>query len=419
LFTITAAFGQKSAKVRELENQRKAALAEIEMTNQLLAETKKSTENSLTRLSLLSRQILERKRVISLLSQEITAIDKEITDLQAELKELEKELGDKRVNYGKSVQSIQRKNTAQDKLLFVLSADNFSQSLRRMRYLREYADWQKRQASEIIDKQKEVGAKQEELEKTRVEKQSLLKNREEESRNLEQEEIEKRKEIEELNKKQKQLQADLKKKQQQANALNRQIEKQIAEEIAIAEAARKREQSEREKALAEGKKASAPKDDIRKADSKGGYAMTKEERKLSENFAGNKGKLPFPVAGKYTVVGTYGKQKHPDLKYVEIDNPGIDIQTTAGSEARSVFNGTVTSLFVMPGYNNSVIVRHGNYLTVYSNLSEVYVKSGDIVSTRQALGKIFTDTENDNTTILHFELRKERDKQNPLPWLAK
>ncbi|MDH6303457.1 septal ring factor EnvC (AmiA/AmiB activator) [Parabacteroides sp. PF5-5] len=423
LCSTVALFGQKSAKVRELENQRKAALAEIAMTNQLLAETKKSAQNSLSRLNLLSQQILQRKKVISLLNQEVAFIDKEILALRGELSELEKDLGDKRDNYGMSVRNIQRRNSSQDKLLFILSADNFSQSLRRIRYLREYADWQKEQAGKIVVKQQEVNTKREELEASRIEKQVLLHAREQEHQNLQTEEADQKREVEELNKKQKQLQADLKKKQRQADALNRQIEKQIAEEIARAEAearaAREREQREREKALAQGKKAPEPKEDIRKATTKGGYAMTKEERKLSDNFAGNKGRLPMPVSGTYSIVSTYGKQKHPNLKYVEIENSGIDIQTTASSDARAVFNGEVTSVFKVDGYNNSVIIRHGNYLTVYSNLVQVYVKIGQKVSTRQSIGKIYTDTDNDNTTILHFEMRKERDKENPLSWLAR
>ncbi|MDR1624585.1 MAG: peptidoglycan DD-metalloendopeptidase family protein [Tannerellaceae bacterium] len=423
LFAAVTVSGQKSAKVRELENQRKVALAEIEMTNQLLAETKKSAQNSLTRLSLLSQQVLQRKKVISLLNQEISSIDKDMVELRKELVALQGKLGNKRENYGKSIQNIQRWNTSQDKLLFILSADNFSQSLRRMRYLREYANWQKQQANEIMEKQREIGGKRKELEKTRAEKQTLLKSREEENLNLQTEEATQRKEVEELNKRQKQLQADLKKKQRQADALSRQIEKQIAEEVARAEAetraAREREQSEREKALAAGKKTPEPNADIRQAAVKGGYAMNREERKLSDDFVKNKGRLPYPVAGQFSVVSFFGVQKHPELKYVETENNGIDIQTTAGSEARSIFNGVVTVVFAVAGYNNSVIVRHGNYLTVYSNLIEVYVKKDEKVVTNQPLGKIYTDVENGNTTILHFELRKERDKQNPLSWLSR
>ena len=155
----------------------------------------------------------------------------------------------------------------------------------------------------------------------------------------------------------------------------------------------------------------------RKAEVKGGYAMTKEEKQLSDNFANNKGKLPYPVTGSHFIVSPFGEQQHQDLKYVRTNNNGIDIQTTSGAEAIAVFKGEVTRIFTIPGYNHSVIVRHGNYLTVYSNLSQVYVKAGDHVSTKQSIGKIYSDPDNGNSTILHFQLWKEKTKLNPAPWL--
>lgn len=422
---MQVASGQKSATVKKLEQQRKEALADIETTNQLLKETTNTAKNSLNRLNLLSRQILSRKKVIGLLNEEVNDINNQIAGLQKEISSLEKELNEKRTNYGKSIQNMsKRHNNSQDKLLFILSADNFSQSVRRMRYLREYADWQKKQASEIVNKQAEVRNKQEELKKTREDKQALLGERENENKKLVTEETEQKKEVQQLNKRQKELQAELKKKQQQANALNKQIEKQIAEEIARAEAeakaARERERLAREKAAAKAEPGVKPAEPIREervADTKGGYAMTKAEKQLSDDFASNRGRLPFPLNGKYTIVGTFGEQQHQELKYVRTNNNGIDLQTTPGTDARAVFNGEVTRVFVLPGYNNSVIVRHGNYLTVYSNLSQVYVKAGDKITTRQALGRIFTDTEDANATVLHFQLWKEKTKLNPLPWL--
>lgn len=437
-------FGQNSTKIKQLENQRKKALEEIEMTNQLLNETKKTARSSLNRLNLLSKQILSRKSVISILNQEIGGIDTQISSLQREINRLEQELKVKQSNYGKSARGMYKRRSSQDKLLFILSADNFAQSLRRMRYLREYADWQKRQATEIVVKQKEIGQKRSALERTRTEKRVLLGTRENENQKLQTEESGQKTEVQQLNKKQRELQAQLKKKKQQADALNQQIEKQIAIEIAKAEeeariARRKaeREQAEkarlarearevrRKQAIASGKKIEEEKEEPvpepiraeRVAEVKGGYAMTREEKKLSDNFAGNKGRLPYPVTGRYTIIGTFGEQQHQDLKYVRTNNSGIDIQTTPGSDARAVFNGEVTRVFVVPGYNNSVIVRHGNYLTVYSNLSQVYVKAGDRVSTRQSIGKIFTDTEDGNATILSFQLWKEKTKLNPAPWL--
>ena len=426
---LESGYAQKSSAVRKLEQQRKEALADIEQTNQLLQETSKSAKSSLNRLNLIAKQILSRKKVISLLNQELDEIEKELMAIQGEIRRLKSQLGEKQTNYGKSMRGLYKRHSAQDKLLFVLSAENFSQSLRRIRYLREYADWQKRQANEIVAKQKEIDLKRQEMEKTRAEKRTLLGTRQEESKKLQSEEAAQKEEVQQLNKKQKDLKAALRKKQKQAEALNRQIEKQIAEEIARAEAEARaaREKAEREaraqavknkaKELSNTAKSNEPIREERVAATKGGYAMTKAERQLSDNFGNNRGKLPYPVTGRYTVVATFGEQQHSELKYVRTSNSGIDIQTTPGADARAVFNGVVTRVFVVPGYNNSVIVRHGNYLTVYSNLSQVYVKAGDVVSTRQALGKIYADPEEGQATILHFQLWKEKTKLNPLPWL--
>ena len=412
----------------DLEQQRKEALADIEETNKLLQETAQTAKTSLNRLNLLSKQILSRKKVISLLNQELDEIEKDILNIQGQLRTLKRELGDKQTNYGKSMRGLYKRHSSQDKLLFILSAESFSQSMRRMRYLREYADWQKRQANDIVEKQAEISRKQAEMEKTRAEKRTLLGTRQEESKKLESEEASQKEEVQLLNKRQKDLKADLQKKRRQAEALNRQIEKQIAEEIARAEAEAKaareraeRERRAREQAAAKGKPVpESKKEPIREervADTKGGYAMTKAEKQLSDNFANNRGRLPYPVAGRHTIVATFGEQQHQELKYVRTSNSGIDIQTSPGADARAVFNGEVTRVFVVPGYNNSVIVRHGNYLTVYSNLSQVYVKAGDRVSTRQAIGRIYSDPEDGNSTILHFQLWKEKTKLNPQPWL--
>lgn len=419
-------YAQKSSAVRKLEQQRKEALADIEQTNQLLQETSKSAKSSLNRLNLLSKQILSRKKVISLLNQELDEIEKELMTIQGEIRRLRGQLCEKQENYGKSMRGLYKRHSAQDKLLFVLSAETFSQSLRRIRYLQEYADWQKRQAKEIIAKQQEIDLKKQEMEKTRAEKRALLGTRQEESKKLQSEEAVQKEEVQQLNKKQKDLKAELRKKQKQAEALNRQIEKLIAEEIARAEAEARAAREKAERAAREqaakrkssgGNTADKPMREERVAATKGGYAMTKEERLLSDNFGSNRGKLPYPVTGRYTVVATFGEQQHSELKYVRTSNSGIDIQTAPGADARAVFNGVVTRVFVVPGYNNSVIVRHGNYLTVYSNLSQVYVKAGDAVSTRQALGKIYSDPEEGQATILHFQLWKEKTKLNPLPWL--
>ena len=421
-------YSQSNRKIRELERIRKATLAEIENTNQLLKETKKSTRSMLSRISLITNQIASRKKVINVLGEEISAIDEQIADMNRDIARLSKEHEEKKGNYAKSMRSMYQKRTTQDKLLFILSADNFAQSYRRLRYLKEYADWQKRQALLIIESREQVTRKKQELEKVKDEKRSLLKNREVESQKLQSEENDKKEEVQELKKKEKELNEELKKKRREAQGLNNQIERLIAEEIARAEEEARREAEAEARREAERKRKNAAENKqekvevaapTRQAESKGGYAMTVDERRLSGDFAKNRGQLPFPVSSRYTVIRYFGEQRHQELKHVVTNNNGIDIRVSPGAEARSVFKGEVTSVFVVPGYNNSIIVRHGNYLTVYANLSSVYVKKGDRVSTGQALGKIFTDSEDGNSTVLHFEVRKEKDKLNPLQWVKR
>ncbi len=401
-------FAQNSDAVRQLEAQRARTLEEIERTNQLLGETTKSAQSSLERLNLITRQIQSREEVIRLLNQEISILDSQTQVASVRITQLNKELNQKKKNYAKSIRGIYRRGAAQDKLLFILSAQSFAQSLRRVRYLREYANWQQREAHDIIKQQAELAHQRDELERKRADKQALLGDRERENANLQAEEAQKKREVGELNKRRRALTAELRDKRKRADALDKQIEKLIAEEIARAEAEAKRKEAERT--------AGQP-TEARVAETTGGYAMTQAERKLSGSFASNRGHLPYPVTGPYAVVGTFGLRQHEDLKYVRTNNSGIDIRATAGADARAVFKGIVTRVFVVPGYNNSIIVRHGNYLTVYSNLSQVYVKAGDEVDTRQAIGRIFSDPDDGGTTLLHFQLWKEKTKLDPQPWL--
>ncbi|MDR1407335.1 MAG: peptidoglycan DD-metalloendopeptidase family protein [Tannerella sp.] len=392
LFACVKASGQFSLK--QLEAQRKAALEEIESTQQLLNETSSLAQNSLNRLNLISEQILARKKVINLLNREIVLIDRDIAAINKELTALEEDLRLQREKYVHSLQNMQMRQTTQNKWLFILSADNFAQSFRRMRYLHEYAEWRKQQARQIIEKKEIIRQKQLEMESTRAEKTTLLGAREKESGLLQKEESTQKKEYRELNLKQKTLQEQIRQKKKQAEDLNRQIERLIASEI---------DSSSKDGSVS------------RRADTTGGYAMTKEEKKLSDDFASNRGRLPFPLTGKYRIVNTFGEHQHPFEKRVTVKYNGIEIQTTSGTEAQAVFQGVVTTIFVVTG-GYGVIVRHGNYLSIYINLSETYVKTGARVTTREKLGKIFTNPET-GETMLHFEIRKEKEALNPELWL--
>ena len=287
--------------------------------------------------------------------------------------------------------------------------------------MREYSAWRKKEAIKISEQQAELEKKKAELAKTRSEKNAMLGKRTDAANKLKQKEKSQKEVVADLKKKEKELQKELNAQRKQAAALNRRIEQLIAEEARkAAEEARRAAEAAKKATNADkksGKNASAG--EVRKSQTKGGYAMTKDELELSNSFSQNKGRLPMPLSGKYMIVGHFGQQQHQELKYVQVNSSGIDIQTTPGTTARSVFNGVVTRVFVMPGYNSSVIIRHGNYLTIYSNLSEVFVKAGDKVTTRQSIGRIYSDPEENNRTVLHFQLWKETTKLNPEPWLNK
>ncbi len=367
---------------KELQAQRIAILENIEQTSLLLYETRTSARSSLNRLNLLARQIQSRKNAMNLLNREITAIDREITAMNKELTELEKDLKTKRDAYSRSVQSMYTRRSSQYKWLFVLSGNNFAQIVRRMRYIKEYADWQKHQAATILQKQEEINLKKQVIEQSRSEKTALLNAAEEENKQLAKEEAQLKTETQQLSNRRKELEAEISQKKRQADALNRQIEQLIAKET---------------------RSGSAP--------------ATTSDIQLSNDFASNRGKLPAPVSGRYTIVRPFGEYQPAGQRNVRLENNGIDIQTSSGAEARAIFNGVVSSIFFLPGQPNAnIMVRHGSYITIYANLSEVFVKVGEKVTTSQRLGKISTDT-SDNSTILHFEIRRELVKLNPELWL--
>ena len=231
-----------------------------------------------------------------------------------------------------------------------------------------------------------------EIEKARLSKVAVLNERKQENSRLQTERNKQNALVSQLSRKEKDLRKELKKQEANANAINRRIDQLIAEE------ARKSQ-----KAQTAGTQE---------------YALTKEQQLLSGGFEKNQGRLPWPVE-RGIIVGRFGVHAHPVLKHVTTDNKGIYFQTTPQSDARAVFDGEVTQRFSIPGSNYTVIVRHGNYRTVYSNLTNVYVKVGDNIKARQAIGRIFVDTEDNNKSELYFQVWKERDIQNPENWITR
>lgn len=426
LFVGNEVFSQTTAKIKELENRRNELQQQITESETLLRSTKKDVKSQLDNLALITGQIEKRKQYLEVLQADVNALNAEITSLGKQLAELEKELNEKKENYQASVQYMYKNRSVQEKLMFIFSAKNFNQMYRRMRYVRQYADFQRVQGKEIEGKQQQVNAKKEELETTKSAKETLLKQGEAERARLQIQERDRQTLVANLQKKQRGIQQEINKKRQTAEQLNRQIDKLIEEEVA--KARKRAEEEARKKAAEEAKakqanakantKSNTPTQskEVKKAAPVEKFNLNTEDRRLSGNFERNRGILPMPITGPYVIVSHYGAYTVDGLKYVKLDNKGIDIKGKAGAQARAIFDGEVSVIFKYNGLNN-VLIRHGAYISVYCNLSTVNVQKGSKVNTRDVIGAIATDT--NGNTVLHFQLRKETAKLNPELWLGR
>ena len=410
---------QSNQLIRELESKRGALQKQIAESESILQNTKKDVGSQLNGLAVLTGQIEERKRYILAINNDMEAIQRELASLGRQLNRLERELKDKKEKYEASVQYLYKNRSIEEKLMFIFSAKDLSQTYRRLRYVREYATYQRLQGEEILKKQEQIRKKQAERRQVMVAKENLLKEREEEKVKLEAQEKERRTMVADLQRKQKGLQNEINKKRKEANRLNARIDKLIAEEI---ERARKRAEEEARREAAARKKEAA-KDRSMAAAGKAvaskpleTFSMSKADRELSGDFASNRGRLPMPISGPYVIVSHYGQYAVPGLRNVKLDNKGMDIQGKAGAQARAIFNGKVAAVFQLNGLFN-ILIRHGSYISVYCNLSTASVKSGDTVKTKQPIGQVFSDGTDNGRTVLHFQLRREKEKLNPELWL--
>lgn len=409
--SVQCVCAQSTPKIRQLEKERNELHQRISESETLLRSTGKDVKSQLDNLALITGQIDERRRYLSSIQKDVNAIQQEINRLENELKVLDIDLQLKRERYEKSLKYLHRNSTIQEKLMFIFSADNLSQMYRRLRYVRQYADFQRLKGEEIKSKLSEIEAKKKVTEESYEAKVALLKHQESEKKKLELQEAERKKMLSSMQNKQRQLKKELEKQRKAANKLNAEIDRLIAIEI---EAARKRaEEERRRKEQAKKQSGSEVKKPTEKMEE---YRIDDSDRKLSGTFERNKGRLPIPVTGPYVIVGRYGQYQVEGLRNVRLDNKGIDIKAKPGAMARTIYDGEVTAVFQYNGLAN-VLVRHGSYISVYCNLESVIVKQGSQLKARDVLGQIKTDA--DGNTVLHFQLRKEKEKLNPELWITR
>ncbi len=389
---IPYSFAQSVDK-EKLKEDKERIEKEIAYANSLLDETQKNKKSTVNQIVLLNNKIKKREQLLGRINEEIKGIDNKVERLQEGVEQTKKDLKDLKDEYASLIYHAYINRNNYRRLAFIFSARDFNQAFQRLKYLQQYTAYRQQQAELIVITRKKLEYELEQLSFAKTEKLNLRKEELSTVKQLDQEKSRKNSEIQSLTAQENQLKKTIRDKEKAAKKLQSRIQEIIAEEIRLA--------AER----------------ANKKNNKKSFELTPEEQIISGNFQKNKGKIPWPVE-RGIVSSTYGEHAHPVLKHVKTKNNGIDILTNAGSMARAVFDGTVTRVLSIPNYHNVVIIRHGDFLTVYSNLDKVLVEKGQQIEAKQLIGSIYTDSK-EGKTELHFELWKGKELQNPSYWIVK
>lgn len=431
---------QPTAKSVNVEKQR--TQKEIAETRKKIKDNTRQTQKSLDEIENLGHKIARQERHIAVLNDSISALDTQITHLDDSLANLAATVKGMRADLAATMRDTRRHRLTAGNLAFVFSAHDFASALKRVHYLKRVNAMRTAKINALSQKIAQIDDRQKHLDRLRTQQSAVLSTADAARQTLSQQRRQQQNTVTKLKGEGKQLNALLAQKQKRARELDRQLDAIIAAEARRAEAER-RKKAEREKAERQAREAREAREAKEKAQNRAGKTDAKPQspavadtkqpatakpaatvgtsdesaRTLDDSFAKNRGNLLFPVAGKYSVVGTFGRGAHAGVSNVEVNNSGIDVLVSPGAKARAVHNGTVSSVFFMSGYQNIVILRHGDYLTVYAGLTGLSVKKGDTVKAGTNLGTVFSDPAEDNRTVLHFEVRHERQKLNPLDWV--
>lgn len=429
---VTAAKPRRD--IKSVKREQKAVAAEVRKTDAALSLNMRETERNLGRLNLLQRRVAESREAIAVSQRGVDSLDAAIGRRNDTITLLSSRLNTLRDSYARALRRQQLYPRVNSPIAFIFSASSAADAYRRIRYLREYDRWRSARTHELTAAAEAVKEARAHLESTRSVRAAALDDLHRQRAGLAREEASTDSLVKSLRTQGKTLRAVLAEKQRRADALDRELDRLIAEEQARQEAERRAaEERRRKEQQAKAAKPSAKttakgsegtgKGTAKAAGNKARSVATLDseaaaDRKLSGSFEANKGRLLFPVAGRYRIVRGYGLQNHPELKHVKTNNNGIDIEVAPGTDARAVFDGHVSAIFRLPGYANIVMVRHGKYISLYANLASTYVTKGQEVKAGQPVGRILTESEADGgATTFHFELRRERAKLNPLEWV--
>lgn len=382
----------------DLQKEKAKLEQQISVTSKLLDQNRQDKNLTLEQLQLITSQVRNQERLINNIQSSIDAVNKEIDDKRLKIQNLKDDLLRLKDEYARMIYFAYLTRSSEMKLMYVFSSSSMTQAFQRMKYIQEYAAIRKRQAVLIVEMKAEIEQSIIELEKARLEKLELLKELKKNKADLEAGMKEKNKLANQLKDKEADLKAKLRKQQKQTASLQNKIQAIIKKEI---DASRKN---------------NTPVVNNNDNQGKTEFVLTPEEIRLSNTFEGNKGRLPWPVS-KGVITSRYGSHPHPVLAGIKIKNNGIDIAVPSGENVRVVFEGKVSGVISLPNGNKAVIIRHGEFLTVYSNIKSISVKTGNQVQARQNIGLVGVD--GSNQYVLHFEVWHEKQLQNPEYWISK
>jgi murein hydrolase activator len=378
---FTCSYGQTKA---ELEEKRLATLNEINYVDNMLKSTAKQKEESISAIKIIGNKLGLRETIIKGMRDEIDLLNERIDLNTIAINMMEDDLVNLKNDYAHAVINSYKSQKQNPELVYILSAKDFNQGYKRLKYFQQVAKFRRRESEIIMELKDQVQSTKDRLQNDLSRISDLESKEEQQKRLLQYEQEKKQAMVSSLSKKERQLQKELEDKKRIANKIENEIARIMEEE--------------RKKAIKSNN--------------------TPEQKLIGDSFAENKGRLPWPVE-KGIITSQFGLQKHPVLKYVTENNPGIEITSMGKTAVRSVFKGEVTRVFPIKGANMTVIIRHGKYLTVYNNIVDLKVKLGDKVETKQEIGDVFNETENGNKAILKFMIYDEKEKLDPESWISK
>jgi len=402
----TSLMWSQESQQEKLEARKAQIQKEIRENEKLLQSVKKKEKSAINVIVIQSNKIKLKEKLINTTEKQTKLLGNDMYVNQLKINKLKKELEILKADYAEMIVKSYKSRSEESRAMFLLSSENFLQAYKRAQYMKQYTNYRKMQGEEIKSKSDQLLDYNGRLNVQKTAKQKLIAEKEKERLSLEKEKQEQERLVNSIKKDKKKIQTDIRKKQQEARSIDKQINRIVREAIA---AANRKAALERAKA-----NPSAPVSKVAVSSSK--IELTPESKLIADNFRANRGRLPYPVEKGFISLG-YGDQPHPVFSTLTIHNSGVEITTEQGSNARAVFGGEVTSVIVLSPLNRAVMIQHGDFFTVYQNLSSVSVSKGDKVSIKQSLGRVRTNNET-GKTVIKFLILQNTTYNNPQSWLS-